>query len=141
MSNSPFLCVHSRELIWNQDGRSGGLGICPSTLFLVCGGIHLDELAYHLVFVLCEPWLGTPCSQPPSICRSTNSMCHVWVTPQCTENTIAWVILGPQKPLRGCLGPVHLDSLHRYVFCFNQAYCKKMSYWLRDIWSLPISWR
>lgn len=38
--------------MWIQNGRGDRVGICPSTLFLVYGGIHWDDFAYHLVFVL-----------------------------------------------------------------------------------------
>lgn len=49
--------------MWIQNGRGERVGSCPSTLFLVYGGIPGDDFAYHLVFVLFGSQL-CPCLFP-----------------------------------------------------------------------------
>lgn len=111
--------------MWIQDGRRGRVGIGLSMLFLVNGGIRWDDSAYHLVFVLCESQLCPPLfptTEPLQICQL-----HVSCLGYSTEHrkcSIAQVILGPQKPLWGCLGPVCLDSLHRYTFCSHALWAQ-----------------
>lgn len=58
--------------MWIQNGRGRKVGICSSTLFLVYGGIHWDDSAYHLVFVLFGSQLCShffPTSKRPQICQ------------------------------------------------------------------------
>lgn len=67
---------------------AGWEGSHPSMLLLVCGGIHWDDFACHLVFVLCES--AGPCLLPSHQASADlpTPLCYVWVTPQCTGYTV-----------------------------------------------------
>lgn len=120
--NLPFLLKMMEALSQLIHGFSlGSEEVLGSWCGLEMEGLDGRHLSFYVV----------ASSQLRSTCRSAKSPSHVWIAPPCWVPWpyIAHSILGPQKPLGVALG------LSVLTHCTDTP--SLVSYWLRDVQSLP----